>query len=225
MELPAPTFEEYEEQVAHALESVQYQFPRRASDVFYEGEVDEVLSWNGFDIKLVPNSPSRKKVVAAIQRGELRAYRDIALRNRGELVDTPEAPAGVAPKSGGVLLSEAVQGWLKDKRSDWTEKTAKAHEVAIGWFMDLVGDRSLADYSKADGRAFKAAMQTLPANWAKHPKLSKLSIVNAVERSTEFGLMPMSDANTRKNIQFVQSFWNWAEENYDKVDGNPMVKL
>ncbi|MBE7734486.1 site-specific integrase [Devosia faecipullorum] len=225
LELPAPTFEEYDEQVVEALTYVQHQLPRRASDVFYDQEVDEVMSWDGFDIKLAPNAASRKKVVAAIQRGEVRAYKDIALRNKGELVDTPEAPAVIAPKSCGVLLSDAVQDWLKDKRSGWTDKTAKAHEVAIGWFCDLVGDRSLSSYSKADGRAFKAAMQTLPANWVKHPKLAKLSIGKAVERSAELCLTPMSGTNASKNIQFVQSFWNWAEANYDEVDGNPMVKL
>jgi integrase len=225
LELPALSFEEYEAQVADALKNVQHQLPRRATDVFYEQEVDEVLSWDGFDIKLPPNSPTRKKVVAAIQRAEIRALKAIAERNKGELIDTPSLPPAAAAKHSGVLLSEAIQGWLKDKRPGWTAKTAKAHEVAIGWFMDLVGDRSLADYSKADGRAFKAAMQTLPANWVKHPKLSKLSIVKAVERSEELGLAPMSLTNASKNVQFVQSFWNWAEANYDEVDGNPMVKL
>src|SRR5690606_21787146 len=105
------------------------------------------------------------------------ALKAIAERNKGELIETPSLPAQAAAKASGVLLSDAIQGWLKEKRPGWTDKTAKAHEVAIGWFMDLVGDRSLADYSKADGRAFKAAMQTLPANWVKHPKLAKLSIV------------------------------------------------
>jgi integrase len=225
LELPAPSFEEYEDSVADALKSVQHQLPRRSTDVFYEGEVDEVLSWDGFDLKLTTNSPSRRKVVAAIQRAEIRALKDIASRNKGELVDTPVSLAQLVAKPTGVLLSDAVKDWLKDKRSDWTDKTAKAHEVAIGWFKDLVGDRSLADYSKADGRAFKTAMQTLPANWIKHPKLAGLSISKAVQRSGELGLVPMSRTNASKNVQFVQSFWNWAEASYDEVEGNPMVKL
>lgn len=224
-ELPAPTFEEYENEVQGELKSVQHLLPRRLSNVFYDGEVDEVLSWDEFNIKLSAASPSRRKVIEAIQRAEVRAYKDIDLRNKGELIDTPSSPIPAVMRRGGVLLSQAVAVWLKEKRSDWTDKTARAHEVAIGWFIDLVGDRSLADYSKSDGRAFKSALQTLPANWRKKPKLAKLSIGKAVELSAQLELVPMSPKNASKNIHFIHSFWSWAEANYDEVNGNPMVKL
>jgi integrase len=225
LELPAPTFEEYEERVADALRDVQYHLPRRATDVFYDQEVDEVLSWDEFDIRLSKSSVSRKKVIEAIQRAEIKAYKDITLRNQGELIDTPVVDIPVVRRAGGVMLSDAAKAWVVDKRPGWTDKTAKANEVAIGWFIDLVGDRFLGDYTKADGRAFKAALQALPANWTKQPQLRGLSFSRAVEKSAQLELEPMSLKNAAKNMQFVGAFWTWAEGNYDEVSGSPMVKL
>ncbi|MBJ6988861.1 site-specific integrase [Devosia sp. MC521] len=225
LELPAPTFDEYAENVAFGLKLAEHYLPRRASSEFYDDEADEVLSWDGFDISLSKSSISRKKVVAAIQRAEIKAYKDIALRNQGELIDTPVVDTPVVRRASGVMLSDAAKAWVADKRPGWTDKTAKANEVAIGWFIDLVGDRFLGGYTKADGRAFKAALQALPANWTKQPQLKGLSFSKAVEKSAQLGLEPMSLKNAAKNMQFVGAFWTWAEGNYDEVSGSPMVKL
>ena len=67
-------------------------YARGRSDSFFDGEVDEVLSWASFGIRLSPTSPDRKKAVRALQEAAVRAAKVIRERNAKEPVVTPQEP-------------------------------------------------------------------------------------------------------------------------------------
>lgn len=106
-------------------------------------------------------------------------------------------------------------------RTSWKEKTKKEHEIWIGHFVQVIGDRPVDGYTKADARAFKAVLMKLPANWNKVSSLKEFKRIDKVaEKAEALGLAPMSDKNLNKLLGFVGSFFRWVESNYDQSPGN-----
>lgn len=226
---PVPSFDEYTAQATEFGSDARHMLARGKGDDFYRQEVEEVLTWDGLDIRLHEQSPSWKLAIRAIQSSIVRAQEAISSRNRGDVVVTPQvtlAPASAPGQGAGVLASVVRDDWIAEKaRSTWVAKTKHEHSVWSQHFLDLVGDRPVGSYGKADGRAFKLALQKLPPNWVKHQALRHLTFREASEKSAELGLPSMSDSNINKIIGFVAAFWNWAAENYDEVTGNPFERL
>jgi integrase len=227
---PTPTFEEYVEAAREFGQDARHMLARGKVDVFFRGEAEEVLTWEGLELRLDPASPSWKPAGRAIQSAIVRAQSAIAGRNAGDIVPTPAPPvspkAAMPSKSGAPLASTVRREWLEEKSKErWVAKTRHEHEVWTQHFLDLVGDRAIDTYTKADGRAFKQALQRLPANWNKHKSLRDLQFVEAVDRAGELSLPPMSSKNINKLMQFVGSMWLWATRHYDEVTASPFKGL
>lgn len=226
---PAPSFEEHTAGASEFGGDARHMLARGKGDDFYRQEAEEVLTWNGLGVRLTEQSPSWRLAVRAIQSAIVRADAAIAARNVGDVVATPEVSPLTAPspeRRTGLLASVVRDDWIAEKaKSTWVAKTKHEHSVWSQHFLDLVGDRPIGSYGKADGRTFKLALQKLPPNWVKHPALRDLSFREASEKAAELGLPSMSDTNINKIIGFVAAFWNWAAENYDEVTGNPFERL
>lgn len=220
------TFEEREEEARLLEEDVRHDYARGKVDTFFLEEAQEVLSWQGVNIRLNPKSPSLRKLARELQAATIKAYQVIQKRNTGEVIDTPQvASAPVAPPPA-PMLSSALKEWIAEKsRTSWVDKTKHEHEVWTGHFLLIAGDRPISTYGKADGRAFKAVLMKLPANWNKFDALGKLPIDQAAERAAELGMLPMSDRNVNKLLGFVGSFWRWAAKHYDECPPNPFFGL
>ncbi len=218
------SFEQQEEFNDESREQLKRDYPRGKVDDFFMGEVDEVLSWADVNLPLLTSSPSRKLVARELQRVTLKAQEAIAQRNQGEIVDTPaiEPLVPVAPlKRSQLLLSEVAGEWADEKaRTSWRPKTEKDHRTWMKNFIEVVGDKPLADYTKADARAFKTMLLKLPANWVKQKELAGMKIEKASKKAAGLKMQPMSDLNVNKIIGFVLAFWNWAEANYDETPAN-----
>lgn len=223
---PVPTFEERSEDVEMFGDIARHMLARGKSDEFYRSEAEEVLTWDGLGVTLAADSPSWKLAVRAIQAAIVRAQDAIARRNKGDVVATPEIEE--APPSGvnGPLMSVVRKEWIAEKsKARWVAKTRHEHEVWTQHFLDLVGDRPIGSYVKADARAFKQALQKLPPNWTKHKDLRGLDFAAAATRAAEYALPPMSDKNINKIMRFVGAFWFWAEGQHDEVSGSPFKGL
>lgn len=220
------TFEERTAVVVEAEEDTRHNYARGKLDSFYMDEALEVLKWNGVDIRLNPNSPSLRKLARELQAAAIKAYKAIQERNTGEVIETPRiALAPIAPAAV-PLLSQALKEWIAEKsRTSWVDKTKYEHEVWTAHFLTIAGDKPISAYGKADGRAFKAMLMKLPANWNKFDALRKLPIDQAAERAAELGMPSMSDRNVNKLLGFVGSFWRWAAKNYDECPPNPFLGL
>ena len=84
-------------------------------------------------------------------------------------------------------------------------------------FIELLGDRPIDTYGKADIRVFKETLMELPANRQKIKETRNLSIHDALKEARRLSIPPMSAANVKKGMSRVRSFWEWAEANFDGI--------
>ena len=224
-ELPATSFEDYAED-GDVLEAVNRQdYARGKVADFFLGEAEEVLAWGNVNLRLDPKSASWRKLARELQVASIRAAEAIRFRSQGNVVETPQT-AIVESQAITPLLSMAVEEWAQEKaRTSWVAKTEREHRVWMDHFITVAGDRPLGSYTKIDGRAFKAILLKLPANWNKFDALKALAFDRAAEKAHELGLSPMSDSNVNKLLGFVGSFWNWAANNFDDAPLNPLQGL
>lgn len=217
------SFDDRAEEVEWLDKVTRENYARGKTDQFYDDEAREVLTWVG--LQLAPASSSWRKVSRELQAASIRATEAIKARNRGDVVDTPKTsePEGETPTP---LLSAAVEEWAAEKaRTSWVPKTEHEHRTWMGHFTTVAGDKPLAEYTKADGRAFKAMLLKLPANWSKQESIKNLPVDKAANRARELGLTPMSESNVNKLLGFVSSFWTWAGDHFDNLTGNPFRGL
>ncbi|MGV1834668.1 DUF6538 domain-containing protein [Rhizobium rhizogenes] len=198
-----------------------------APSTFPRAEAEEVLTWATVDLKLDPKSRSWPKLTRAILSASIRAAAAKRQRNQGDPVETPVMPQA-SPTVAGPLASTLINEWAAEKsraKGGWTPATAKANRLWAERFVEMAGDRSLNNYSKADAREFKTVLLALPPNWTKNKGLEKLPMKEASKRAIELSLEPMSGKNVNKVLGFVRAFWNWAEANYDDIPSNPFDGL
>lgn len=214
-EMPVPSFDEWGELATEFSEDAKRLRARFKSDVFFDDEAEEVLSWSDVNLKVRPGSTGFKKVVAAIQAAIIQAADDVLRRHDGDYVPTPE-PDPTDKMLATPLMSVAVEAWVREKtRESWSPTTEQEHRTWTSAFIETCGDRQIHEYTKEEARRFKAILLQLPANWKKKAAIRNLKITDAAVRASELGLPPMSATNINKVLRFVGSFWRWAEGNYD----------
>jgi len=219
--LPTKSFEEYRDDVHSADRLVRHSYAKGEIDDFFLKEAEWVLGWPALGLRLDPKSPSWPLVAREIQASTIRAHEAIKARNEGDVVETPEVPQ-VEYQSDMPILSVAAEDWAAEKtRTSWVPKTAREHRVWMSHFIAVAGDRPVDAYTKADARAFKSVLMSLPPNWNKHAALAGLPLDRASERARDLALPPMSDKNVNKLLGYVGSFWSWASDNFDDVPVNP----
>lgn len=89
---PAPSFDEHvddHELVDQATRQEDY--ARGKPDTLFLGEAEEVLSWEGVEIKLARDSSSWRKLARELQAASIRAGEAVRARNKGDVIETPEA--------------------------------------------------------------------------------------------------------------------------------------
>jgi len=151
--------------------------------------------------------------------------------------ESGKSTATTAAASSGITLAAAIADWVKEKtrkgggktkaakKSRWADSSAKSYQLWATRFQELVGDKPLGEYTKADARAFKQAIMSLPPGYAGKKGFKGLSFTKAVEKAKSMDIDRMSDTNVNKILGFVSAFWSWAEGEYDDVRGNPFNKM
>ncbi|RQW70101.1 site-specific integrase [Halomonas sp. YLB-10] len=232
-------FDEYAEELEDSIGHTRHLYARGRMDTFFMDEAEDILSWNGVELALSPDSPSWRPLARALQAAYIRAGKDQQSRNEGEIVPTPtvdslpsqatapasEARQSLADDGQGPLLSAVAKEWIAEKSLSWAPKTTNDHRTTLDNFITVVGDKPLDAYAKADGRAFKSVLMKLPSNWTKQKPLQGLAIDKAAERADELGMAPMSGKNVNKLIGYAAAFWNWAAKHYDECPPNPLNGL
>lgn len=215
------TFEEYNDLNDELGQRTRELLARGKQDRFFIDEAEEVLTWDGIEINLAKTSPSWPRLVRVLQEASVEAAAVRQRRSDGDVVETPVQPVTKPLRVSTPLLSEALAIWIAEKkRTAWQPKAANDYQTWTTHFLDVVGDRPLAEYQKADARAFKDIVFKLPANWTKKKEIRHLKLQEAATKADQLGLEPMALSNMNKAIARVGAFWNWAEGNYDHVPPN-----
>ena len=117
-------------------------------------------------------------------------------------------------------------GLLKSPAPHGLRKTTRENTVWINNFIHVAGDKPLDQYSKADGRAFKAILMKLPPNWNKQKALKALDIVSAADKAATNGHEANGPQDSQQDHAVRKdAFWNWAAQHYDECPTNPIIGL
>ena len=217
VDFPRRSFEEHEEVNADHAASTRYDYARGIPDQFFLDEASDLLTWDGIDINLDPSSPSLSLLARSLQAATIKATSDIGKRNQGDVIPTPSEPLKRYPSSSS-LLSGAIEKWADFKvKGGWSAKTENDFKHWMKEFIELVGDRPIDTYGKADIRTFKETLMELPANRQKIKKTRNLPIHEALKEARKLSIPPMSAANVKKGMSRVRSFWEWAEASFDGI--------
>lgn len=123
------------------------------------------------------------------------------------------------------LLSSVVKSWLAEKSSlELTGRRLEDCQAAADLFIEVVGDKPVASYSKGDVREFKDVLRRLPANRSKIQETRGLSVRAAAKKAERLGLEPMKvKTANNKYLATLSNLFEYALGNYDSVHRNPFV--
>ena len=119
-------------------------------------------------------------------------------------------------------LSKALADWIAEKsRASWTPRRKASCEATLGLFVEIVGEKRIADYAKADVRDYKAVLCDLPPNHSKLKETRGLGPRQRAERARKLNIPKMSLVNVDKQLTIVSSCFDWLRSQYDAVSSNP----
>lgn len=136
-------------------------------------QLDELLY--AFQINLDRNSVSYRKLGMAVLAAHVKALKDIARRDAGELIETPQlanAFLGSPVTHEGGTLRDALEGWKKVRQRP--EDGVHEYSRSVEMFTQLHGDLRVADIKRSHARTFREALQSVPV-----PRLRKGPLLNA----------------------------------------------
>ncbi|MEP3231927.1 MAG: DUF6538 domain-containing protein [Hyphomicrobiales bacterium] len=190
---------------------------------FFQGEAEEVLTWESIGLRLKGSSTSWPRLIRTLQEASIEASEAIAKRNEGQIVPPPEDPnkANTKPLSA-PLLSSIFDSWLMEKKAsgEWKLKAENDYRHWIEAFITICGDKPFTNYEKADARNFKSHAMILPSNWRKHQATRNASILEAPALGKAAGLSTISLTTLNKATGRLNYFWKWVEAHYDDVTPN-----
>ena len=97
-DLPRPTFRERQDLGEDMDEVTRANLAQGKRDEFFRSEAEEVLTWDGIELRLAEGSPSWGRLIRALQEASVEAHKVIRERDTGDSVPTPEYP-NTAPRA------------------------------------------------------------------------------------------------------------------------------
>lgn len=194
-------------------------YARGELDEFYLSEAEDVLTWEGINIRLEPTSPSWPRLVRTLQEAALRAHEAIQKRFQGEIVETPKRGTNqTEAPSAGPLLSALYNERAKEaqKAGAWSPKLVDDYQMWTDLFIELRGDHPILEYKKTDARHFKNILMTLPSNRNKHSQTKDTAALDAVRIAKTHGLPTLSVSTINKALGRMQATWKWADKQLDE---------
>lgn len=216
---PRPTFIEFVEAEKWATSETKASYARGEQDSFFRSEAEEVLSWDGIEINLSKGSPSWPQLIRALQEAAIEAAEAIQMRNRGEIVRTPERPA-VEPFSApvGQPLSMLFEERTTEARTTdrWSPKLIDDYSTWTALFIEIAGDKPILDYVKQDARDFKAVLMALPSNRQKRSETRGRPARECAEIAERLDLPRLNVDTINKALSRLQATWKWANRQLDE---------
>ncbi len=136
--------------------------------------------------------------------------------------DLPAAPKQPLPaQTENRPFSEVVTSWLGEKATlGLTGRRVEDCKPAADLFLEIMGDKPVADYSKGDVRQFKEVLPHLPPNRNKLRETRGLSARQPVTKAQRPGLEAMTTKTANKYLTILYNLFEYAVGNYDSVNRN-----
>lgn len=148
---------------------------------------------------------SYRKLAMAVLAAHVRALKDIARRNAGEPIETPQlayASSDAPVIQEGGTLREALEGWKKER--DRPEDGVHEYTRAVEMFIELHGNLRIADIRRSHASQFREALRLVPKT-RKGPLL-KAGLLELRQWGQEHPSAPkVSAATVNKQLGAVQA--------------------
>lgn len=174
-------------------------------------QLDELLY--AFQINLDRKSVSYRKLGMAVLAAHVKALKDIARRDAGEVIETPVLPQANLSASNaesGASLREAFEGWKKVRvRPD---DTLSEYNRAVEMFIQLHGNLSVANIKRRHALEYREAIQLVPRH--RKGELRNATLPVLVEWAKKHPDAPRVAAGTiNKQLGAMQAVCVWAHLN------------
>jgi integrase len=176
-------------------------------------QLDELLY--AFQINLDRNSVAYRKLGMAVLAAHVKALKDIARRDAGELIETPQvahAFLGSPVTHEGGTLRDALEGWKKVRQRP--EDGVHEYTRAVEMFTQLHGDLRVADIKRTHARTFREALQLVPVPRLRKGPLLKAGLPELSQWGREHPEAPKVSAGTiNKQLGACQAIALWGYRN------------
>jgi hypothetical protein len=181
-----PEFGLSEREMQKRAETVAWTLPparqalARGDYSLFRWEMDELLKV--FRINLDPKSASYRELGLAMLRTYVKSIEAAALRDKGEVVETPESVDPQQPSfSTSATLGVAYEGWKKSAARP--ANTVREFKYAIDRFTELHSDLPVVQIKRPHVLRFREALQEMPLR--RSGKLLAATLPQLVEWSKE----------------------------------------
>jgi integrase len=131
-----------------------------------------------------------------------------------------------APKVEMPLLDSVKKSFLDDKRRAGTSMGA-CNEIykAIDDFIEVIGDKPINAYAKADVRDYLGVIQSIPPNSRKKVVYRDLSLREIAQKANAAKDKGPDVATIHKKFDAVAGFFRWLNRHYDHMPNNPFDNM
>ena len=165
---------------------------------------DEMDDWlDGVGYAFERDSLAYQKTGMAFLRSFVKYLEAVRLRNQGEVIDTPQVtlPAAV------VRLSEVVSDYLDSRPDNVMSKKLRA---ALPKFLEVVGNKPVAEIKQADVLGFFRLIQRIPTE-----RGGKKSPKGILLKDLAGDVVTMAPATFENNyVSPLRLFFKWAKATY-----------
>jgi integrase len=128
------------------------------------------------------------------------------------------------------LMSVAIGRWIKAmvREAQWKPRYAKDNRQVALDFVQVVGDKPLRTYTRADGRSFKDFYELVPSHMDK--RKNKLGVgwrdVRALAQAAQAkGFAPLHLNTLNQKFTRLGQFFRWAQDQFSVDIINPVERL
>jgi len=145
-------------------------------------------------------------------------------RNAGDYSDDIDQIFPVPEKKKGLLMSEVIEFYAKEKERAWTDKSRDEILANIELFKEFVGDVPITDINRARVSDFRRVLMELPSNMRKKKKYCDKTLKELIEME-----IPEEDRLANRTINKivgrVGTFFEYAIDNEFYKDSNPAKNM
>ena len=148
------------------------------------------------------------------------AVRDAPVSLPSPVIDAPEPgvakPAVHAKKAKCPLFSSVIEPFLLDKcrgEDGYSGQTVSQVRSTFRLWLDLVGDKPVADYTGTEAGSFRELALRLPASHGKGGRVDALEAIRAADRRELGGqLVPrLSMKTAKRHFSALSQLWVWLQ--------------
>ena len=213
------------DQLADALEDAERRFGTKAQQRALHKVADTLIAEAGLSIP--KDSPAYNTFCLWL----LKAQKDAAraelrlLQGDMEALTRPAPVPGVVPAgASSVRLSEAITRFVAFKRTQgaWTPKTDQLQSATYADLVALLGDKPVAQVSKADLLRYYEELPRLPSNAAK--KWRGMNARQILDATADMDIPRLAVRSVNKRLGMVRSLFAWMALT-DMIEKDPSAVL